>query len=231
MRLDKFLSSMGLGSRKDVRKLVKAGRITVNGMTAASADMKVDEENDIITADEIPVVYRRYAYYMLNKPAGYISASSGIHTVMELIDENDRGLFPCGRLDRDTEGLLLITNDGPLAHNLLSPAKHVGKEYLVRTEKAITEDDLKRFEDGIEIDGGEKCRPAAGYLTDPRTCMLTIREGRYHQVKRMFEAVGNHVVYLKRIRMKNLVLDEDLKPGEYRPLTKEEEEELRADRI
>ena len=231
MRLDKFLAAAGAGSRKDVRKLIRAHRITVNGSADLKADMHIDENKDKVALDGEPVIYREYSYYMLNKPPGYISASNGTHTVMELIRENDRDLFPCGRLDRDTEGLLLITNDGPLAHDLLSPVKHVDKEYLVKTEKIITEDDLKRFEEGIEIDGGETCLPASGYLKDPKTCILTIREGKYHQVKRMFEATGNRVVFLKRIRMKNLLLDESLQPGEYRRLSEEEEAGLKAGHI
>ena len=231
MRLDKYLAASGIGSRKDVRKLIKAKRITVNGSCDLKADMKIDEEKDAVMMDGIPVIYRKYAYYMLNKPAGYISATEGLHSVLELIHETDRGLFPCGRLDRDTEGLLLITNDGPLAHELLSPAKHVDKEYLVRTRKDITPQDLEKFRQGIVIDNDEECRPAEGYLKDPKTCMLTIREGKYHQIKRMFEAVGNEVVYLKRVRMKNLVLDPSLEKGKYRPLTEEEAEDLRSGRI
>ena len=149
-------------------------------------------------------------------------------TVIDLIDCTVRGLYPVGRLDRDTEGLLLITNDGPLAHELLSPKKHVDKEYFVQTEKIITEDDLNCLRKGVWIDGDNVCRPADVIPCGEKACHLIIREGKFHQVKRMFEALGNQVVYLKRLRMKNLVLDPALKPGEYRPLTREELEDLRS---
>ncbi len=223
MRLDKYLADMGFGTRNEAKKLLRSKAVSVNGLLAKNGDMKIDENNDVICVDGEQVAYQKYVYLMLNKPQGYVSATqSSVPTVMDLIQEKFRDMFPCGRLDKDTEGLLLITNDGPLAHQLLSPKKHVDKEYYIELEKPATEGDIQAFEKGIVIDGGEKCAPAVLKIVDGNSCTLVIQEGKFHQVKRMFEARGNKVTYLKRTRMKNLVLDESLEPGEYRYLTDDE---------
>lgn len=227
MRLDKLLANMGYGTRNEIKKAVKARRITVNGEVAKKADLNVDEYNDEITMDEEPIIYEKYTYFMLNKPAGVISATEGNQeTVMDLIYEPIKGLFPVGRLDKDTEGLLLITNNGPLAHDLLSPKKHVEKEYEVHLRDPIEDDYQEKLSKGIVIDGGEQCKPAKLIPVDDTICHLVITEGKFHEVKRMFEALGNEVIYLKRLRMKKLVLDENLKPGEYRYLSQEEIDDL-----
>ncbi len=226
MRLDRMLSNAHVGTRSQVKKLVKDKRVKVNGMIAKTSSMQIDEVNDEVTVDEQFVQYEEHMYLMLNKPAGYISATEGrVPTVMDLIYEDNNGLFPCGRLDKDTEGLLVIMNDGPLAHILLSPKHHVEKEYYVEHALEMSEDDIKRLESGISYNG-ETYKPAKVEVLTPTSCNLTITEGKYHEIKFMFQALGDKVTYLKRIRMKNLVLDEKLKPGEYRYLTEEEIEDL-----
>ena len=229
MRLDRLLANMGYGTRNEVRRLCRERRVAVNGTIVVKSDTKVDEEKDTVTLDGVPVLYERYSYFMLNKPAGYISATEGNDpVVLDLITEGVKGLFPCGRLDKDTTGLLLITNDGDLAHALLSPKNNVEKEYLVTTEKPVTEADVKRLAQGITIDGGVVCKPADCIVENEKTCRLIIREGKFHEVKRMLEALDNRVTALKRLRMKTLVLDETLAEGDYRPLTKEEIASLRG---
>lgn len=228
MRLDRMLSNAHVGTRSQVKKLVKDKRVKVNGMIAKTSSMQIDENNDEVTVDEQYVLYEEHMYLMLHKPAGYISATEGrVPTVMDLIYEDNNGLFPCGRLDKDTEGLLLITNDGPLAHVLLSPKHHVEKEYYVEHALEMSEDDIHRLETGITYNG-ETYKPAKVKLITTTSCNLTITEGKYHEIKFMFQALGDKVTYLKRLRMKNLVLDEKLKPGEYRYLTEEEIEDLKA---
>lgn len=228
MRLDRMLSNAHVGTRSQVKKLVKDKRVKVNGMIAKTSSMQIDEWNDEVTVDEQYVQYEEHMYLMLNKPAGYISATEGrVPTVMDLIYEDNNGLFPCGRLDKDTEGLLLIMNDGPLAHILLSPKHHVEKEYYVEHALKMSEDDIRRLESGITYNG-VTYKPAKVELLTPTSCNLTITEGKYHEIKFMFQALGDKVTYLKRLRMKNLILDENLKPGEYRYLTEEEIENLKA---
>lgn len=227
MRIDKMLAASGIGTRNEIKKMIRQKRVTADGIEVRDPGMKVDPDNTVITVDGNRIIYKEYAYYLLNKPKGYISATDGAFSVLELIGEPDRGLFPCGRLDRDTEGLLLITNDGQLAHRLLSPRHHVDKEYEVTLRDRIDDGKMSVFRTGIMIDGGERCLPASYEILDAHRCLLTIREGKYHQVKRMFQAIGNEVTELKRIRMKDLVLDPELKSGEYRPLTEEEIESLR----
>ncbi len=228
MRLDKMLADMGIGTRNEIRKACRDGRITVNGLTAKNPAVHVDPDHDEVAVDEEPVLYTKYVYFMLNKPQGVVSAVSDSQTtVIDLIDCGVRGLYPVGRLDRDTEGLLLITNDGPLGHQLLSPKHHVDKEYLVTVKNPLKETDVQRIKEGIVIDGGERCLPADMHILDPHTCRITLTEGKYHQVKRMMIALDNEVVGLKRIRMKHLLLDETLQPGEYRELTAEELADLR----
>lgn len=229
MRLDRLLSNAHVGTRSQVKKLVKDGRVKVNGEKAKQSSIQVDEVNDHITVDDMQVIYEEHMYLMLNKPAGYISATEGnVPTVMDLIYEDNNGLFPCGRLDKDTEGLLLITNDGPLAHKLLSPKHHVEKEYYVEHDLDMSEDDVKRLEEGIYYNG-ENYKPAKVNLISNKSCTLTITEGKYHEIKFMFNALGDKVTYLKRLRMKNLILDETLKPGEYRYLTEEEINDLKEE--
>ena len=227
MRLDRMLAECGLGTRNEVKKLIRSGSVSVSGDIVRNPAAKVDEEHDSVAVDGEEIVYRRFAWYMLNKPKGYVSSTEGADSVLNLIAEYDRNLFPCGRLDKDTEGLLLITNDGELAHELLSPKHHVEKEYLVTVKNPLKEEDLEVFRKGIVIDGEEACQPADYRITDTYECHLIIREGKYHQIKRMFAAIGNEVTGLKRLRMKNLVLDESLEPGDYRPLKEEELEDLR----
>lgn len=226
MRLDKYLAEMGIGTRKEIGKAVRAGRVTVNGQTAKNAAMQVAAEDEV-SMDGAPVEYEEYVYYMLNKPAGVISATEDAResTVLDLISERQRkGLFPVGRLDRDTEGLLLITNDGGLAHRLLSPRHHVDKVYYARLDGPVGEAEKALFAQGLKVDETLTALPAELEILEPATeVRVTIREGKFHQVKRMFEAVGREVLYLKRLSMGPLALDESLPQGAYRRLTAEEE--------
>lgn len=228
MRLDKFLVEMKKGSRSEVKKLIKSGRVTVDGQTVREPEQKFDPERAQISLDGQTVSYASFEYFMLNKPQGVVSATEDrrFQTVVDLIDTARRkDLFPAGRLDIDTEGLLLITNDGQLAHQLLSPKKHVDKVYFARVEGILPSDVKEQFAKGLTLDGDVKTLPARlellkeGPVSEVR---LTIHEGKFHQVKRMFEAVGCRVIYLKRLSMGSLVLDETLAPGEYRRLTDDE---------
>ena len=229
MRLDKLLADCGFGTRSEVKKMIRNGWVEVNGIAARSGDQKVDENTDTVTVDGNEVHYQKFVYFMLNKPQGYISATEGQDpVVLDLIDEPYKDLFPCGRLDKDTTGLLLITNDGPLAHRLLSPKHHVEKEYIVTHESPLSEADIRKMAEGITWQS-ETYRPAVCRTIDDHTCSLIISEGKFHEIKKIFEALGNKVTALARIRMKNLVLDGSLAPGEYRPLSEEELKDLRAD--
>lgn len=223
MRLDKMLSSMGIGTRNEIRKACRDNRIMVNGTIIRDPSVHIDPDKDIVILDEEPVLFTRYVYFMLNKPAGTISATSDSRTtVLDLIDCSVKGLYPVGRLDLDTEGLLLITNDGPLGHQLLSPKNHVEKEYLVQLKTEIEDGDLEPIRKGIRLNKDETCLPAEVRITGERECRIILQEGKFHEIKRMFSAIGNEVVYLKRLRMKDLVLDESLAPGEYRELSEAE---------
>lgn len=226
MRLDKYLAEMGAGTRKEVRKMIRDGRVIINGQKENDPGRKVMEGEEVC-ADGAPVVYEKYVYYMLHKPAGVISATEDAReqTVLDLIDEKKRkGLFPVGRLDRDTEGLLLITNDGELAHRLLSPKRHVDKVYFARLDGPVGEEEKKLFAQGLKVDDTLTALPAELEILDGKNeVRVTVREGKYHQVKRMFQAVGREVLYLKRLSMGPLVLDEQLPAGAYRRLTGEEE--------
>ena len=226
MRLDKYLAEMGAGTRKEVRKMIRDGRVSINGQKENDPGRKVMEGEEVC-ADGAPVVYEKYVYYMLHKPAGVISATEDAReqTVLDLIDEKKRkGLFPVGRLDRDTEGLLLITNDGELAHRLLSPKRHVDKVYFARLDGPVGEEEKKLFAQGLKVDDTLTAQPAELEILDGKDeVRVTVREGKYHQVKRMFQAVGREVLYLKRLSMGPLVLDEQLPAGAYRRLTGEEE--------
>lgn len=232
LRLDKYLADMGCGTRSQVKKAISSRAVQVNGETVKSADLKIDTECDEVSFHGTPVCYADYEYYMLHKPAGVVSATEDSRetTVIDLIIEKQRkDLFPVGRLDKDTEGLLLITNDGDLAHRLLSPKKHVDKTYYARVQGKVTADDIIAFKAGVDIGEEKLTLPAELKILksdDESEIELTICEGKFHQVKRMFQAVGKEVVYLKRLRMGTLVLDETLKVGEYRKLTEKELKDL-----
>lgn len=226
MRLDKFLGNCGLGTRKQIKEYIKNGMVSVDGNIITKAETSIDPNvNEIIFSGEsLTADYKEFRYYLLNKPQGVVSATRDNHdtTVLDLIDTGfDKDLAPVGRLDKDTEGLLIITNDGKLSHRLLSPKKHVEKEYEVQTREPLSEAALKKLEEGVDIGDETPTLPAKAYIEDG-ILHLVIHEGRFHQVKRMLQAVGNEVVFLKRIRMGNLALDPELKPGEYRELTDEE---------
>lgn len=232
MRLDKFLSETGYGSRKEVKKLLKQGIITVNNQVVKDAKSQVNEWEDQVAYDGERLHYQKYFYYMLHKPQGVISATEDKHdeTVIDLLSDEDfrEDLFPVGRLDKDTEGLLILTNDGQLAHRLLSPKKHVDKEYFARISGIVTEEDITQFAQGLTLKSGEAVKPgklvvdAVDEATGESEIRLIIQEGKFHQVKRMFEAVEKQVIYLKRLRMGELYLDEALELGAYRPLTESE---------
>lgn len=229
LRIDKLLANMGYGTRKEVKKLLKAGVVKVDGMMVKDAKTHVDPKKQIVTVWGEEVEYKPFIYLMMNKPKGVISATEDAveETVVDLLEEEDRIFdpFPVGRLDKDTEGLLLLTNDGQLAHQLLSPKKHVPKTYEAIIDGEVTEDDVAAFRRGVVLDDGYETKPAelviirSGLRSDVQ---VTITEGKFHQIKRMFQAVGKRVVYLKRIQMGPISLDETLEPGEYRELTDEE---------
>lgn len=224
MRLDKYLCDMNMGSRSVVKELTKKGNVTVNDVLVKTSDYKVSP-TDVIIVNGVTVSYQRLFYYMLNKPTGYISATTDTKekTVLELLGSDNRSdLFPVGRLDKDTEGLLLISNDGELAHNLLSPKKHIAKKYYVILANAISDEEINQIEKGIDIGEEKKTLPAVIKKIDDCSLYISITEGKYHQVKRMFQAVHNEVIYLKRIAMGDVTLDESLALGEYRALTQEE---------
>jgi|SRR5690625_63044 len=229
MRLDKTLAHMGFGSRKEVKELIKKSKVTVNDQVIKNGKIDVNPYEDDIMVNHIPVEYRKYIYIMLNKPAGYLSATEDFkdQTVIDLL-EPDLQLFepfPVGRLDKDTEGLLLLTNDGQLAHHMLSPKKGVKKTYYARVSGRVTEEDREAFEKGVTLDDGYVTKPAKLEILTRGTMSeieLTITEGKFHQVKRMFQAVGKEVIYLRRERMGELYLDESLPLGSYRELNKKE---------
>lgn len=228
LRLDKYLAELGMGTRSEVKKLIKAKLVTVNGVCALKPEQKIDGQTDEVCVRGKKLHFAAYEYYLFYKPAGCVSATrDNLHkTVMDYLTDTIRtDLFPVGRLDIDTEGLLLITNDGALSHDLLSPAKHVAKTYYARISGKVTEDDVNLFKNGVDIKEERPTRPAKLVILksdEISEIELTITEGKFHQVKRMFEAVGKEVLYLKRLSMGALVLPKDLKPGEYRPLTEEE---------
>ncbi|WP_107841402.1 pseudouridine synthase [Metasolibacillus meyeri] len=229
MRLDKLLANMGYGSRKEVKQLLKQKAVTIDGVVVKDAAMKVDSETQHVAIFGEQVHYIEFIYLMMNKPPGVISATEDDYdkTVIDLLDSFAQHFkpFPVGRLDKDTEGLLLITNDGQLAHNLLSPKKHVPKTYYAKIDGQVTAADVKAFAAGVTLDDGYETKP--GQLVILKSDIeseieLTIQEGKFHQVKRMFEAVGKKVTYLKRLSMGTLRLDENLALGEYREVTIEE---------
>lgn len=233
MRLDKFLTACGVGTRSEVKKTVKSGAVSVNGKVVTKADVHLDPNTDTVTAYGQKIKYREFVYLMLNKPQGYLSATRDgrTPTVMELVPDEYMHFepFPVGRLDIDTEGFLLMTNDGDLAHRLLSPKKHIPKTYVAQIEKAVGEAETDAFREGVVLDDGYKTLPAELKSlsdTEPYFAEIVIHEGKFHQVKRMFEAVGNKVLYLKRTKMNRLSLDDNLELGEIREITEEEMELL-----
>ncbi|WP_341300112.1 pseudouridine synthase [Lysinibacillus sp. FSL H8-0500] len=235
MRLDKLLANMGYGSRKEVKQLLKQKAVTVDGDYVKDAALHVDPDKQVVAVYGEHVVYTEFVYFMMNKPPGVISATEDLReeTVIDLLEPLHQHFqpFPVGRLDKDTEGLLLLTNDGVLAHNLLSPKKHVPKVYYAQIDGVVTAEDAEKFAAGVELDDGYLTKP--GKLVILRSAQqseieLTIQEGKFHQVKRMFEAVGKHVTYLKRLSMGSLTLDDSLALGEYRALTPEELDHLQS---
>jgi 16S rRNA pseudouridine516 synthase len=240
-RLDKVLAHMGIGTRSELKKIVKLGRVYVNGQIVKDGGIQINPEIDHVEVDGERIRYREFVYLMLNKPQGVISATEDTReqTVLDLLVESYRifELFPVGRLDKDTEGLLLLTNDGQLAHNLLSPRKHVPKTYIAHVEGVVGEADRISFAEGVKLDDGYLTLPAE--LTVLRVdeashpplsaIQLTIHEGKFHQVKRMFQAVGKKVVYLKRVQMGSLQLDASLALGESRELTDVELRDLKGE--
>lgn len=228
-RLDKILSNLGYGSRRDIKGLAKAGSIEINGEIVKDSSVKVDPYGSIIKIKGETINYREFIYLMMNKPQGFISSTDDFRdkTVIDLISDEYKVFnpFPVGRLDKDTEGLMILSNDGQLSHRILSPKKHVEKLYYVEVEGLVTEEDKLLFREGITIDDGYKTLPAKlDIIVSQRISKvyLTIEEGKFHQVKRMFLAVGKKVLYLKRIAIGGLKLDESLGLGEYRELTEEE---------
>lgn len=226
-----MLGHLGYGTRKEIKQYAKQGMIAVNGETVKNSSVKVDVEKDVVTFVGEEVHYREFVYILLNKPAGVISATEDYveRTVIDLLDDELRHFepFPVGRLDKDTVGFLLLTNDGQLAHRLLTPKNDVPKTYFARIDKAVTAADVEAFKEGVTLDDGYETKPAKLELTDhPDEIFVTITEGKFHQVKRMFRAVEKEVIYLKRCSMGPLELDEHLREGEYRELTEEEVEAL-----
>ncbi|WP_404467225.1 pseudouridine synthase [Planococcus rifietoensis] len=229
MRIDKLLSNSGFGSRKEVKILLKSKAVEVNGETVRDPKFHVDEKADEVSVTGEPVVYREFIYFMMNKPQGVISATEDRfdETVIDLLTEGEQRFepFPVGRLDKDTEGLLLITNDGKLAHELLSPKKHVDKTYYAKIDSPVTDEDIEAFKQGVVLDDGYETKPAQLHILhsgEESEIELTITEGKFHQVKRMFESVNKQVVFLKRLSMGTLQLDKTLELGEYRELTEDE---------
>ena len=225
-RLDKFLASQGFGTRKAVGRLIRSGAVAVDGVSQRDPSAKVDPEAAQVTVNGIPVRYSKYLYILMNKPAGVLSATEDRRqkTVLDLLPEGlrRRGLFPAGRLDKDTTGLLLITDDGELAHKMLSPKSHVYKQYRAQLDAPVEEADIQAFAAGVAWEG-EQYAPARLWVEqDPRAAFVEIREGRFHQVKRMFQARGKTVLQLKRLKIGGLWLDSTLQEGECRLLTPQE---------
>jgi 16S rRNA pseudouridine516 synthase len=231
LRIDKLLGNLGYGTRSQLKKEIKAGCLTVNAQIVKDSSIIVDTDFDKIIYHGETIKYIQYIYLMMNKPQGVISATEDYHcskTVIDLLDDFDKNFepFPVGRLDKDTEGLLILTNNGKLAHNMLSPRKHVDKVYFAYVEGKLTDSDIKSFAQGVTfLDDGYKTMPAKLEIiksNDISECRITIKEGKFHQIKRMFEAVGKRVIYLKRLSMGPISLDDNLESGEYRELNDEE---------
>lgn len=226
MRLDKFVSDCGAASRREIKQLIKAGRVTLDGETAAAPDTKLDPETAVVTIDGTALKYEKNHYFMLNKPAGVLSATDDgkQKTVIDLLSPEHKrlGLFPVGRLDKDTTGLLLITDDGDFAHKVISPKSEIKKLYHAETLEPVNAADIAAFAQGVTLADGTKCLPAGLSLRSDGSCLVTVMEGKYHQVKRMLASRGKPVITLKRLKIGSLELDESLEPGDYRPLTADE---------
>ena len=225
IRLDKLISQLLNISRSDVKKLIRCGEISVNGNTVTKADVKINPQMDQIIYNGEKLHYKKFVYIMMNKPKDCIcSTDDSFTTVLDILPDkfNRKGLFPVGRLDKDTTGLLIITNDGQFAHNVISPNKMVEKRYLVELEYDITTDDEKRLKDGLQLKDGTKVYASFTEILDKNKIVVGITEGKYHQIKRMFGALGNKVISLKRISIGNLLLDENLKTGQSREMTENE---------
>jgi 16S rRNA pseudouridine516 synthase len=233
-RLDKILSNLGYGSRKEIKALVKSGVVTIDGEAVKDSGMSIDPDKAVIMVGEERIKYRKYIYLMMNKPDGVVSATfdNRDETVVDLLDVEHAVFnpFPVGRLDKDTVGLLLLTNDGELNHRLISPKWHVDKVYYARINRPVDESDIEAFEKGVVLDDGYKCMPARLRILksdgEGAEIEVIIQEGKFHQVKRMFQSVGKTVVYLRRIKFGPLPLDEELEEGQYRELTEEEVNQL-----
>lgn len=223
MRIDKFICDSINITRTQAKNKISKGCVYVDGIRVRSASLQVDEKHCTVTLDGTPVTYSKYVYIMMNKPAGVLSASVDKHTktAIDLLNDVDKrqDLFIAGRLDKNTTGLLLITNNGEFAHMILSPKKHIFKTYLVQLKNDVDDTYTQKFEQGIVLEDGYLCKSARYKYLTPNTCQLEIREGKFHQIKRMFASLGNEVVGLKRIAMGDLTLDESLKLGEYRYLS------------
>lgn len=228
MRIDKYICDTINITRSQARRRISCGRVFANGVRVRSSSLQVDENSCTVTMDGQPIKYTRYVYFMMNKPGGVLSASSDRHakTALELLRDEDRraDLFIAGRLDKDTTGFLLITNDGDFAHALLSPRKHIYKTYEVLLKHGDFDGYRSAFEKGVELEDGYVCKPAEFIPFGNNRCLLKISEGKFHQIKRMFRALGNEVLKLRRTAMGDVILDENLKPGEYRPLKPSEYE-------
>lgn len=226
MRLDKFLADCGCGTRSELKKLIKSGAVSVDGAVVRNADFRIDETCADVSVSGKKTEYRKYVYLMLNKPCGVVSATEdNLHkTVIDLVpsEYSHRKLFPVGRLDIDTEGFLIITDDGALSHRLTSPRSHVPKTYVAFLEDEVLAEDIRTFEEGITLDDGHRTMPAVLRSTGGKTAEVVIFEGRFHQVKRMFSAVGNRVEHLKRVKIGGVSLDPSLEAGEIREMTAEE---------
>lgn len=235
-RLDKVISNLGYGSRKEIKQLARKGLIEVDGEIIKDSGYSVDPEKSIIKVNGEEIFYRKYIYLMMNKPAGVVSATfdNRDETVIDLLEIDHQAFepFPVGRLDKDTVGLLFLTNDGELNHRLISPKWHVDKVYYAKIDKAVGENDIKAFKEGIKLDDGYVCKEGKLEILNSSEegseVLVTIQEGKFHQVKRMFQALGKEVIYLKRIKFGGISLDEDLEEGEYRELTEKELEVLKS---
>lgn len=226
MRLDKLLSECGVASRKEIRQLIRSGRVSVDGAAAASPEMKLDPYKALVCLDGTKIEYAKYHYYMMNKPAGVLSATDDGRqkTVLDLVTPEMRkiGLFPVGRLDKDTTGLLILTNDGEFAHRVISPRSEIVKVYHARTEAPVDEADITAFKEGLTLGDGTKCLPAGLKLLPDGSCLVEVMEGKYHQVKRMLSSRGKPVTELKRLSIGGLKLDKALLPGSFRALEENE---------
>ncbi|MDD2433812.1 MAG: pseudouridine synthase [Bacilli bacterium] len=224
MRLDKFLAHLGYGTRKDTKTLVRSGAVLVNGESIKDGGYIIDENNDEVVVYDTKLDYEEYLYIIMNKPSGVVSATfdSNCETVLDLLpDYASRGLFPVGRLDKDSTGLLLLTNDGQLAHQLLSPKNHVKKVYEVSLDQDVSQALIPAFSKGVVLEDGYHCKSAELVIIEPRKALVTVTEGKFHQVKRMFQAFNINVLTLKRIKFGSLSLPSSLKEGEYQKISKE----------